>query len=301
MTYAEQWRALASRIRGLMHSGELHAHYLSVRLSGSYGRGKRLLEQGASIFTALESFLSTFGSSLPESARVAMTNFITVNRGLMTRRVTGTSDELQERAWATLVLLGAFETEMTFILADVQESIRARSERALLHLQRSLVVDETLRVAWLKAFDAGEIECERRGAVHMLLHGIWAFKINAAGERTDLVFQEPRDRLAGAERFAEGLVLTEWKKASSEDEVQGKFDEARAQAQRYAVGSLGGLELSSVRYLIAVSRRQVPTPCDLHEDGVIYGHVNIAVEPQVPSRTRPRQMARRMAPRSSGP
>jgi hypothetical protein len=37
---------------------------------------------------------------------------------------------LNGRAWAALVLLGAFETEMSFILADEQEVIRARSERA---------------------------------------------------------------------------------------------------------------------------------------------------------------------------
>jgi len=120
MTYADQWRALSSRIRGLMHAGELHANYLSVRSSDDYGRGNRLLEQGGSIFRALESFVSTFGTSLPEPARIAITEFVTNNRGLMTRQVTGTQDELQERAWATLVLLGAFETEITFILADVQ-------------------------------------------------------------------------------------------------------------------------------------------------------------------------------------
>ena len=46
-----------------------------------------------------------------------------------------------ERVWAALVLLGAFETEISFLLSDRQEVIRARSERAFAHLQRSIVAD----------------------------------------------------------------------------------------------------------------------------------------------------------------
>ena len=203
---------------------------------------------------------------------------------LITRQATGTADELQERVWAALVLLAAFETEMSFLLSDVQESVRARSERAFSHLQRSLVVDATLRDNWLKAFDAGEVECEKLGAMHLLLHGIWAFKVDAAGARTDLVFQEPVVDLAAAQRSAEGLVLTEWKKAGPKDNPRQRFEEARAQARRYAQGALAGIELTGSRYLVVVSRRQIQVPDDLNESGIIYRHVNIPVEPEVPSR-----------------
>ena len=44
-----------------------------------------------------------------------------------------------------LVALAALEAQITFLLSGRQEQIRARSERALLHLQRVLVVDEDVR------------------------------------------------------------------------------------------------------------------------------------------------------------
>jgi hypothetical protein len=191
MTYADQWRALSSRIRGLMQAGQLHAHYLAVRRSDPYGRGRRLHEQSESILTALQSFRAAFGKWLPPPALAAVDDFVARNGNLITRKVSGTPDELEERVWAALVLLAAFETEMSFLLSDVQESIRVRSERAFSHLLRSLVVDATLRDKWLTALEAGEVECEKLGAVHLLLHGIWAFKVDAASARTDLVFQEP--------------------------------------------------------------------------------------------------------------
>jgi hypothetical protein len=159
----------------------------------------------------------------------------------------GSPDAAQERVWAALVLLGAFETEMTYLLSDVRESIRARSERAFSHLQRLIVVDEDLRAKWQKAFEAGEVACERLGAVHLLLHGIWAFKVDAAGARTDLVFQEPIGDPTSAQRYSEGFVLTEWKKAGAAGEAERRFEEARNQARRYTQGPLASTELLSYR------------------------------------------------------
>jgi hypothetical protein len=33
MTYLDEWRAISSRIRGLMQAGELHARFLSVKIA----------------------------------------------------------------------------------------------------------------------------------------------------------------------------------------------------------------------------------------------------------------------------
>ena len=49
------------------------------------------------------------------------------------------------------------------------------------------------------------------GGAHLLLHGIWAFKVHTPEERTDLVLQEPIRDYDEVERAAEALVLTEWK------------------------------------------------------------------------------------------
>ncbi|MBI4590608.1 MAG: hypothetical protein HY725_17400, partial [Candidatus Rokubacteria bacterium] len=190
MTYPDEWKALSARIRGLMEAGRLHAQYLAVRSSDTYGRGKRLREQSGRVISALESFEARFKSLLPGPAQTSIFEVIEKTRGWV-KDSSGNSDIQQERTWAVLVALAAFETEMSFLLSDVQESIRVRSERAFAHLQRSIVVDPALRANWQTAFDDGEVACERLGAVHLLLHGIWAFKLDAAGARTDLVYQEP--------------------------------------------------------------------------------------------------------------
>ena len=283
MTYVDHWKVLSGRIRGLMQAGQLHAHYLSVRSSDSYGRGKRLREQSASVLSAIQSFRGRFHHSLPPAVLTAIDDFV-ARTGAMIGDTTGPPDAQQERVWAALVLLAAFETEMSFLLSDVQESIRARSERAFAHLQRSIVADVAFREKWQTAYDEGDVACEKLGAVHLLLHGIWAFKVDAAGGRTDLVFQEPAGDLTNAQRYADGFVLTEWKKTSPGDTSGRPFEDARSQARRYAQGVLAGSELTGYRYAIVVSRQQLEVPGDVLEDGTVYRHVNISVDPRTPSK-----------------
>ena len=194
MTYHDQWKALSSRIRGLMQAGELHSHFLRVRSSDSHGVAKRLREQCEGVLTLLRTFRSDFEHSLPPTALVQTDEFLT-RTGPLIVDTSGTAESLRERVWAALVLLGAFETELSFLLSDTQETIRTRSERAFSHLQRSIVADPEFREKWKTAFEDGEVACEKLGAVHLLLHGIWAFKVDAAGARTDLVYQEPVDDL----------------------------------------------------------------------------------------------------------
>ncbi|MBI5439960.1 MAG: hypothetical protein HY900_01980 [Deltaproteobacteria bacterium] len=285
MTYSDQWRALSSRIRGLMKAGQLHASYLSIRASDGHGRAKRLREQCESVLSGLLLFRDHFRNALPPPALEAIHDFLE-RTGALIRDGSGPPNALEERVWAALVLLAAFETELSFILSDAQEAIRARSERAFAHLQRLIVVDPAFREKWQIAFQEGEVACEGLGAVHLLLHGIWAFKVGAAGARTDLVFQEPSGDLAEEQGFVDGFVLTEWKKAGSEAEAQKRFGEARSQADQYAAGVLAGSELRGYRYAIVVSGRQVQVPEDVIEGGVMYRHINVAVEPVVPSRTR---------------
>lgn len=152
---------------------------------------------------------------------------------------------------------------LSFLLSDVQESIRSRSERAFSHLQRSIIVDEDLREKWNKAFESGEVACEKLGAIHLLLHGIWAFKVDAIGARTDLVFQEAAGDFIADQRYAEGFVLTEWKKAAKDSQSDQRFE-------GYAQGPLGAIELTGYRYLVVVSRQQVDIPDDLREGGIVY-------------------------------
>jgi hypothetical protein len=282
MNCTDQWKALSSRIQGLVQAGLLHAQYLRVRSSDSYGTAQRLREQTEGVLNEILSLRASFHGSLPSTALAAVDKFATTAGKLITD-ASGTQDAAQERVWAGLVALAAFEAELSFLFSDTQESIRRCSERAFAHLQRSVVADPGFREKWQHAFKAGEVACERLGAVHLLLHGIWAFKVNMAGARTDLVFQEPAD-LQGVQRYAAGLVLTEWKTAATAREADQRFKEAMLQAKRYSQGPLMGTELTRYRYAVVVSERHVAIPPDLKEGDVLYRHVNISVNPLVPSR-----------------
>lgn len=285
MNYSDQWRVLSSRIRGLMEGGKLYAQYLAVRPSDSYRSGMRLGEEAKDILEALRAFGEQFDPMLPPSAKSALDDFLRSNSATLIAHITPEPpNALQEGVLAALVAFAAFETKLSFLLSDVQESLRSRAERAFSHLQRSIVVDEDFRAKWSMAFEKGEVACEKLGAVHLLLHGIWAFKVDALGARTDLVFEEPLSDLVAPARAADGLVLTEWKKAAEDNEAAQRFEEARRQAERYAQGPLAATELTTYRYAIVVSRQQVKRPEDVHKGEIVYRHVNIAVAPGSPSR-----------------
>lgn len=177
---------------------------------------------------------------------------------------------------------------MDYLLADFAAVVKRMSERAFSHLRRSIVADRAVRVRWMRAFRNGEPACEKLGAVHLLLHGIWAFKPNMEGARTDLVFQDMPTDLEEVNRIADALVLTEWKRVMDPKEHDKEFHDARAQSDLYKKGALAGLELSDYRYLVMVSEQELGHHDDLWEGGVYYRHINIAVNPDTPSVAAPR-------------
>jgi hypothetical protein len=274
MIYAGQWKLLSGRIRGLMQVAHFHAS-LAIRNSDSFGRGKYLGRHCGQIRDALTSFRDGNRQSLPPAALTALNEFIDDISGLL-KDTSSTADLKEELVQAALLKLNAFEGQMTFLLADEQEAIRARVDLAFEHLQRSIVVDADMRAKWSEAFGKDEVACERLGAVHLLLHGIWAFKVSAAGERTDLVYQEPIVDFENLLRSANGLVLTEWKRAVKSDEAARRFAEAKGQAQRYAQGALAGIELTGYRYAVVVSEDHIDLPANEREGEVEYRYRNIA-------------------------
>src|SRR5262245_23896844 len=87
------------------------------------------------------------------------------------------------------------------------------------------------------------------------------------------------------ERTAEALVLTEWKRVLSPDKTEVMARKAREQAARYTVGALGGVELAGYRFIVLVSKQYLTLPEDQSEKGVVYHHVNVAVDPKSPSKS----------------
>lgn len=274
LTYVVAWRSLASRIGGLRSAAEIHAAFLQGNARSAYGADKYLQTQCEDIRAELLVFLEAFRTNLPPSAISAIGKFMA--DGGQQIVANGAGDALMVRT--IVVKLVALESEISYRLDSPTERIRHATELAFAHLQRLIVVDSRTQTVWKKAYSAGETTCEKIGAVHLLWHGIWAFKVHAGGGRTDLVYQEPFSStvLGGV-----GLVLTEWK--LDRGSVEEAYREARSQAKQYSAGILAGVELATHRYLVVVTQRQVTPPADVVEAGVTYRHINIAVAPYRPS------------------
>jgi hypothetical protein len=280
MTLRSEWTAIAARIDGFLSSTRTYLQTLVASRDDPYGGADNvLLPESSRLYAELGQFKDRHSAVLPAPAREALTRFLNEHKEQFKPGWRAGWQGIKRVAPA----LGSVRAEVSFHLADFGATARRLSERAFIHLQRSIVVAEEIRSAWQRAFAAGETRCERLGAVHLLAHGIWAFKIDAAGERTDLVFADRSVDQSGVEAAAEALVLTEWKKVNSPGERDAKAEEARRQARRYASGSMAGLELQTYRYVVLVSEKHLEPISDLAEGDVTYRHVNIAVDPDVPS------------------
>ncbi|MDW9805263.1 hypothetical protein GOA91_20490 [Sinorhizobium meliloti] len=253
----------------------MHAGFLAVNSGSPYGADKSLQRHCEQILSSVERLQNTFRSLLPPEASDAIDKFMG-DAGQQIRN-NGAGDAGLVRT--IIVKLVAFEAEMTYWLDSPMEKVRAASELAFMHLQRLIVADEEYRKKWQSAFSSHETHCEKLGATHLLWHGIWAFKVDSVGGKTDLVYQEPLR--AGATPVALGVVLTEWKRA--DEDPADRFQEAFRQAEAYSSGVLAGVELASHRYLVVVTRRQFPPPADIVVGQVTYRHINIAVDPYSPS------------------
>lgn len=278
--WTTRWSRISGRVRGLRTTAKLlfdgcgcGAGQWDIR---AYCNGC-IIPEAKEIFQSLKDFHRDFRELIPASARAALDEFLSDRQGIFR------SPSDIGGVMGVAVALATVQEAIDFHLAGVDGVGRSITERAFEHLQRSIVVDHDLRTKWKFAFATGETSCEKLGAVHLLLHGIWAFKVNSGGERTDLVFGTPLG-VGHVERSApSAMVLTEWKMARTAAEVFTRFEEARRQASLYAGGSLSDLELTSVRFLVVVAEKQTDVPEDCVQDEVVYRHRLIAVDPDPPS------------------
>jgi len=275
------WYALSCRIEALVDVGSRYLAAVQAWGSDYYGVGNDIVQDGQNIVRDLERFHRDFHSVLPPIARDYIKGFLDKYKHRH-RKFSGIPG-----VQATLTMLGALRGELNYLLSTHVDASRNLVSRAFLHLQRSIVADERIGASWKDAFRAGEPACEALGAAHLLLHGIWAFKASATGERTDLVMGTPLAITAEIERASEALVLTEWKVIRKEDKMETKAQQALVQAKRYSAGVLAGFELSTIRYLVLVTKdiRDVPPP--IIEGDVTYEYILVAVSPAAPSRSLP--------------
>src|SRR5712692_3457363 len=252
----------------------MHGHHVFAK--------ETLIPDAKELFEALVAFEAESRESLPIEVRNRLSKFIEKGRSIFGEYGTGVGPH---EAALLLGTLGGIRSATAYYLRDPSLSARNDVERALVHLQRLIVASEHARDEWRCAFDRGELEAEKLGAVHLLQHGIWAFKADAiTGGRTDLVLGHPLKE-EEVQRSGSALVLTEWKRITDCDDPARKAHEAQVEAEKYSSGPLLGFELASTRYVILVSRGHLlPVPTLPATGPADYQVRNIAVEPESPSK-----------------
>jgi len=284
--WRSEWSALSRRILGLLEAAKFHVSYIGiVGLDADTGAGLSLEPVTRTIFEDLRAFRDRYARTLPTGADKALAGFFKES----TPTFNGAPDlpgYANRSLHVRLTKLVALEAEVSYHLTDFRARAKRLSERAFAHLQRTIVADPDCASRWKRAFKhKDEMACEKLGAAHLLWHGIWAFKANTAGERTDLIMGDVlHDRRADIEEVAEALVLTEWKKVTEKSKLHSALNEARRQAKLYAGGGLWGVELDAYRYLVLVTEEGLEMPGEFEDAGVLYHPINIAVAPHSPSR-----------------
>lgn len=278
MSFVSEWKVISTRINGLKDAVQYFIQYNQP--DGKDTLGKVLLPQVLDIYKLIDQFQDTYKTILPPTAQKCIDNYLAQDKDIINESATPYNGISRLKHLFTSLL--SFQSELSFHFSDTQFVIHRITERAFVHLQRLIIVDETIRNNWVNGFKL-ETRCEMLGAVHFLSHGIWAFKAHAIYGRTDLVLGEPFN-LNQVEETSEGLVLTEWKLVKNVNDIQKEASAAHSQAKSYSEGVLAGIELRNYRYLVLVSEKQITLPKDIVEGEVIYKYKNIAISPDVPSR-----------------
>jgi hypothetical protein len=286
-----EWTALSARIAGLIEAADVYLTELNYRDPGQYDVSGDLLQNANGVFERLQHFQTNHAAALPQEALMCLRIFLHRYSGSFTQPAGG-----PPRVQSVVTLLASFRAEFTYLVSDTEAVARSRVARAFTHLQRSIVADDSVKATWSEAFhrkgtknSTAETACEKLGATHLLLHGVWAFKADATGGRTDLVLGEPLLVDNEVRAAADALVLTEWKvvkgetEAEIEKDLHNKAQEAYDQAHMYAQGILAGFELATRRYLVLVSSNWLSLPDSRQDGDVVYEYVNVPVAPSPPS------------------
>lgn len=122
----------------------MQAAFLSINKADSYATCEILRSQVDANLAAGLDFSSRFDARLSDSARASVARAQPAIARLTSNETTS-RDVIQQQAWAGLLLLATYESEMSFFMTDMQDALRLRSERAFAHLQRLIVVDADFR------------------------------------------------------------------------------------------------------------------------------------------------------------
>ncbi len=280
-----EWAVIAARIEGYLSSTEAFYKSIEKRTADDYGMLRKILfPEASTIYSLIQNFLSQHGEAMSSTAANSIRQFISPFADSFKRDIkAGTIDTNLPILQLQLCVLSSAKSQLNYHMSGTHQQLRLLTDRAFMHLQRCIIADDELREKWKKAFGRGETKCEALGAVHLLWHGIWAFKANAAGGRTDLVLGNVIDNQSIATEAALGLVLTEWKRAVKSSDAKAMFDQGREQVALYRADVLAGIELENMAYIVVVSEKDLPSLEDVDIGSRRYRFINIAVNPDTPS------------------
>ena len=278
MHWIERWNSIAARIDGLLSAVNFIAQTLQSHTSFAPGTQTALRSEADALAIELRRLYTDEGENMPEAAAEALGELVA---NPVTLTVQG---GFESTALQSLSQLFVFRSRYSYLVRDSEAEARNTTELAFEHLNRLIAVNRDVRDIWKTAFNDGEVACEKLGSVHLLSHGVWAFKVQGGGAATDLVYNEPLvPSNATLRRSSKAIVLTEWKRVSSQKEIARGAEQARTQANDYSSGILGDLELKRTRYVVLVGERKQQAPDDVVCGGVTYRHIWVTVDPETPS------------------
>lgn len=292
--YFVSWKGISVRIKSLLHASSILFNALKVN-DNAEGSTCLLLKSFKEIYVEIESFKSNFEKQIPDTVLKAVNGFIKEHAVKFAYSdVNNQADgSILNALKPIIVILASLEAQISYLVHDRQTYILKSVEIAFAHLQRMLVVDYTYRELWIRKKVSKDTEknqeepdFEKLGGVHLLLHKIWAFKVDAKGGKTDLVLSTQISESDQLMKCAEGLILTEWKVYREGKKVSTLIDNAKKQANLYAAGPLYSLELANYCFLVIVSEKALPlSPNEqaFTENGIKYKVINIAYNPNSPS------------------
>lgn len=269
MTWVSRWKNISGRILQLQEVSK--AYFDSINSFGvdHYGIG---------------------GSSIIPAAKDLSLEIIELKRSFtkLPPKVVGLISKLEKNfsghkftgipgVGGAMVILGVFNSEMNYYLKDQEILVKENVRRSFHHLQRSLMADPELQRKWMVGFQESDHYVQKLGGLHLLMHGIWGFKVEENSERGDLISAGPI-KLEEVESSGSSLVMTEWARVNPENAAE-KARQAYAKAASYVGRDLPGTELRTERYLVLVSERPLAMPRNATDGEVEYVYVNVALNP----------------------
>lgn len=286
-SYTVSWKNISIRINALLSASNTLFNALKIENTDN-NANSHLYKEFVKVYEEIQKFISNFKESLPEHIANTLNNFIKYNHEKFEFNLSPSMRKANlNEVKPIIILLASLEAEVSFFINDTQAHIIKSVEVAFAHLQRLLIVDKTYQAKWQEC--RNEPEFEKLGGVHLLLHKIWAFKVDGGNERTDLALSTPIQESDPLLNSVDGLVLTEWKKhdlKKHKNDYSALITEAKKQALLYTFGSLYALELSNYCYLVIVSEKSLNIPleaCTFSENNIKFRVINIAYNPNIPS------------------